>query len=616
MMTRKFFNPKTGRFFIFQIIFLLVFAVSFDGGILAEDQSAVPPELPGGFPMPGAAPAAPGPVLSIKEKLQKTIFLDLRDINVVDVFKFLAVQGNLNIVTSKNVQGRSTLVLNRVSIQDALDILVISNQLAYEIKGDIIYIMTEDEYLQMYGKNFNDKRKVLTRYLKYAKPAYALTTLQAIQSGVGKIVIDEDSGAVVMIDTNEKLLQMNSVLDEMEGKSDTEVVELQYAEAKGLEAQLKAQIDAKGVGSVYADERSNQLVVNAYSDRMKQILPVVKALDKREKAVLIEARILQLTLNPKFDMGINWTKVFRDLSNNELFRNVNLQQSFPIDTTVSTAGSLSSIGIGQVDPGEFEIAMKAMKEVQNTKTLANPRMMVLNRQAAKINIGDRIPYVVTTSTGSGANVSVSEDIRFIDVGVILEVTPVISDNGFITMKIRPEISSQINTLTTPTDNKIPIVNKTFIESSVIVQDGVSVILGGLRRDELSENNKGVPFLMDIPYLGNAFKSRNESMIKTEIVIIITPKIVTGEKDILDQPIGIKDPMPTKVSLNASGPHTKNIFASSRNTAAIGESTGSSAGSQAELQPAEKRQIEPILMPDMDISTIQQGPFGIKRTKES
>ncbi len=266
---------------------------------------------------------------------------------------------------------------------------------------------------------------MLTRYLKYAKPSYGLSALQAIQSGIGKVVIDEETGAVVMIDTNEKLMQMNALLDEIEMKQDTKVVELQYAEAKGLEAQLKPQLDAKGVGSVFADERSNQLVVSAYPDRMNQILPMVNALDKRQKAVLLEARILQLTLNPRLDTGINWTQLFKNISESQ-FRNVNLDSSFPIDPAVSSAGSFGKIAIGKLDPEAFQVTLQGLKEVQNTKTLANPRMMILNRQSAKINIGDRIPYVVTTSTGTGTNVSVSEDIRFIDVGVILEVTPVIS----------------------------------------------------------------------------------------------------------------------------------------------------------------------------------------------
>ncbi len=484
----------------------------------------------------------------VRDRLAKSIFLDLRDINVVDVFKFLAVQGSLNIVTSKNVQGRSTLVLKNVTIGDALDIIVISNELAYEIKGGIIFIMTEDEYNQIYGKSYNDKRKVLTRTLEYVKPSYVVTALQAVQSALGKIIVDEDSGTVVMIDTKEKLLQMNALLDQLEKGLDTKVFELQHATAKEIETQMKPYIDGKGVGSIFGDSRSNQLVVSAYPERMKQILPLLNALDKKNKAVLIEVRILQLTLNPHFDSGINWERLFKRWSD------LDFQSSFPIDTNISSADDIGTVGklaVGVLDDENFEIEIKAMKEIQNSKTLANPRLMIMNREEAKINIGDRIPYVITTSTGSGNNVSVSEDIRFIDTGVILSVTPVISDNGFITMKIRPEISSQTGTLVTPTNNQIPIVNKTYVQSSVIVKDGVTIVLGGLRRDDFTEGNRGVPYMADIPVLGHLFKSRNESLSKTEIVILITPHIVDGDKDVVDQPLEIKSDLDTRGRLRAN-----------------------------------------------------------------
>lgn len=486
----------------------------------------------------------PSPVLADSEELagaleaglDKTIFLDLRDINVVDVFKFLAVQGNLNIVTSKNVQGRSTLLLKDVKIRDALDILVISNQLAYETRGDIIYIMTEDEYTLGHGKSFNDKKKVAIRQLKTAKPSYVLATLQAAQSALGKIIIDEDTGTVVMIDTPEKLLQMNAILDQVEKKLETQVIKLEYAKAEDVVAQLKPQLEGKGVGTVFGDSRSNQIVLSAYPDRLEQAMALVKSLDRQIKAVLIEARIIQIVLNPQYNFGIDWEKAFP--SHN--FHDMTFDTVLPINTATTTGGSLGTFKIGTMPPDNFNVTLQAMKEVKSTKVLANPRVQILDREEAKINIGDRLPYIVTTSTGTGNNVSISEDIRFIDVGVTLAVTPTLNDKGFVSMKIRPEISYKTGDVISGFyKNQIPIVNTTFVESTVIVQDGVSVILGGLIRDEQSETTKGIPYLMDIPYLGNMFKSRQDSNRKTEIVVVITPHIVTGAEDVLDEPIPIK-----------------------------------------------------------------------------
>lgn len=495
-----------------------------------------------------AEPAVPRSSQMHETGLDKTIFLDLRDINVIDVFKFIAVQGSLNIVTSKNVQGRSTLLLRDVKIKDALEILAISNQLAYEMRNNILYIMTEEEYAVTHGKSFNDKKKIVTRTLKTAKPSYAMAALQGIQSSIGKVIIDEDTGTIVMIDIPEKLIQMNSILDQVEKNLETKAIKLQFARAEDVVAQLKPQIEGKGVGTVIADARSNQVILSAYPDRLNNAEKLVQVLDKQTRAVLIETRILQLTLSPSFEFGIDWEKKFPAHNFKNLDFNSNF--TFPDTTTVPDFGQMS---IGTVDRDGFMVSLKAMKEITSAKVLANPKLMILDRQEAKINIGDRIPYVVSTTTAtSGSNTGISQDVRFIDVGLMLAVTPTINDDGFVTMKIRPEISSKTGDVKSfvgsvigadgkplEVSNLIPIVNSTLVESTVIIRDGVSAILGGLIRDEMSENNKGVPFLMDIPFIGHAFKSRSETIKKTEIVIIITPHIVTGEGDMLDEPIPIK-----------------------------------------------------------------------------
>ncbi|PIQ86543.1 MAG: hypothetical protein COV74_04460 [Candidatus Omnitrophica bacterium CG11_big_fil_rev_8_21_14_0_20_45_26] len=485
--------------------------------------------------------------------LQKKIFLDLRDINVVDVLKFLAIEGDINIVTSRNVQGRSTLLLRNVPIQDALDIIVLSNQLAYYMKGDIIYVMTENEYQQLYGENYNDQRKVLTRQLRYVKPSYAASALQSVQSGLGKVLIDEETGTLIMIDTPDKLEAMTELLDEIEKKVETKVIPLSYAKAREVEAQLRTRLDAKSVGSITSDERSNKLFVSAYPERMDEVLPLIEELDSQTKAVLIEARILQITINPKFDFGIDWESQPHK-SSSRLYRNLDIVGSFPISSDISTDSSIGTVGkiaVGNLSNNEFTTELKALKQVQNTEVLANPRLMILNGEEANINIGDRVPYVVTTTTGTGNNVSVSEEIKFIDVGISLVVSPTINEDNMITMRIRPEISSQTGTLTTPAGAKIPQVNTTFIESSVVVKSGKTIILGGLKRDDLTKNDKGFPYLSDIPVLGHLFKSRSDTTKRTEIIILITPKIVTGEKDVIDKPVPIKPMKSDAAAMNTS-----------------------------------------------------------------
>jgi type II secretory pathway component GspD/PulD (secretin) len=120
-------------------------------------------------------------------------------------------------------------------------------------------------------------------------------------------------------------------------------------------------------------------------------------------------------------------------------------------------------------------------------------------------------------------------VTFIDVGTQINVTPTINDDGFVTMKVKPEISSVTDFLTTPSGNKIPIVDSSLAETSVMVKDGVSIIIGGLRRDEKVTTHDKVPYLGDIPIIGAPFNNKTEKKLHTELLILITPHIVTGER---------------------------------------------------------------------------------------
>jgi len=480
---------------------------------------------------PGQVSSEEMPIpFELNEKMGRNISLDLRDMDVVDVYKFLSLRGDFNISISKNLVGRVTLYLKNVSIKDAVDIISISNELAYDIVGEnIIHVMTESEYQSMYGKRFNDKRVVKIIRLDYVKPAYALETLKNIKSDIGRVVIDEDTGAVVIIDTPEIVKKMEGTLDKMDQSLDIHVYDLKYADVGEVASKLKEKIDNKAVGSTQADTRSNQLIVRAFPERLKEAEQIIEALDKKTKAVLIEVRIIKIVFKPGFDMGINWEQMFLK------FRDLAITGSFPISSTITAAGTgIGTIGIGSFGHSDLATEIKLLKQVSSTKVLANPSLMVVNNKEAKIHIGDKLAYVTTTTIGTGDSQRVNEEIHYIDVGVKFLVTPVINDDGFITMKIKPEISSKSGELTTPQNAKVPLINTTQVETSVLIQNGHTVIIAGLRQDDIAESNNGLPVLMDIPIIGNLFKNTSNARTKTEIAILMTPHIVGGSENFVDQ----------------------------------------------------------------------------------
>ncbi|MDD3375614.1 MAG: secretin N-terminal domain-containing protein [Candidatus Omnitrophica bacterium] len=477
----------------------------------------------------------------LEERINRKITLDVRDMNIIDVIKFLAIKGDFNVVTSKSVEGRVTLYLKSVSIEDALDIILISNALAFKIQNDIVHVMSETEYVATYGRKFNDQSIVKTIHLNYSSPAYALSALESVKSNLGKIVIDNDTGTVVMIDTPEAIARMEKALKEIEKPMETYIYNLQYAKADVLAEKLKARIDGNAVGSVMADERSNQLIVRALPDRREEIMKVIKSLDTKTKEVLIEAQIVQITFNPQYDIGIDWNLDFLDSPDPEIrkltFDNVYLDKD-NLTTSDSLYSKFGQIAIGNIDQDHFTATIRALKQVNDTKILSNPRLLVTNGQEAKIHIGDTIPYIITTSTITGDNESISEDVRFVDVGLKLKVSADINDDGFVTMNLAPEIST-VTRYVESRGGGIPQVNKTEVETSVLIKDGTTIIMGGLKKDEKSHSKKGFPVLMDLPFIGKLFSATSDEITKTEIVIFITPRIISGEEHTSDEKGTIK-----------------------------------------------------------------------------
>ncbi len=464
---------------------------------------------------------------TIDERLARKITLDVRDMNIIDVIKFLAMKGDFNVVTSKNVTGRVTLFLKSVSIKDVLDIILISNDLAYQLQTDIVYVMSGAEYETIYGKKYNDKSQVNIVHLKYAKPSYVLAALDNMKSALGKIIIDEDTGSVVLIDTPQVLAQMKKSIDSMETPMEAHTYNLQYAKADVVAEKLRARIDANAVGSIMADERSNQIIVRALPGRREEVEKLIKSLDMKTKEVLIDARVLQVVFKPNFDMGIDWNLDFKGSADKELqkltFKNVFLNDSA---VAGNLATSFGRVAIGSVGVDHFTSAIRALRQVSDTKILSNPKILVTNNEEAKIHVGETVPYIISTTSGTGDNAISSEDVRFIDVGLKLMVTPTINDDGFVTMRLKPEISTVVDKIQSK-GGGIPQVNKTEVETTVMVKDGNSVILGGLKKDEKSHIKKGFPGLMEIPVLGKIFSSTSDSVTRTEIIIFITPHIVSG-----------------------------------------------------------------------------------------
>lgn len=470
--------------------------------------------------------------VTLKEGLGRRIALDLRNIDVTDVLKFLAQKGNINIIVSKTVEGRVTLFVKNVTILEALDIIMTANSLAYEIRpGEVLYVMQDAEYKVLHGKNFKDIRQVRKIELVYASPKAVFKALEAVKSTVGEIMVDEDSGTLVLKDTPTRLLVLENVLASLDKPGMPTIFALQYAKAADVAAALNARLDAKKTGMVTVDQHNNQVIVNCLPERMKEAEEIIKQMDRETKEVLLEVKILKIVLKDEFDMGIDWRLVLKNLQ----IPTTTLVGSFALPSVVANPFAIS---LGYEESAyKYTALVQLLQQFGEARNLSSPSIAVINGEPAKIHVGRTEAYITTTVSSGGTIATTAAQVTFLDVGVMLTVTPIINDMGFVTIKVIPEISSVESYLkykiAVDVENQVPIVARTTADTTVKIKDGTTVIIGGLREDAKVKTINKLPILGDIPVIRWAFRNEIEKTVKTEVVVFLTPHIITGDQDVVD-----------------------------------------------------------------------------------
>ncbi len=466
-------------------------------------------------------------LISFSGLAQTKISLDLKGMDVVEALKTLAAKGNMNLVIGSNVRGRVTMFLKDVAVADAFEIILAANDLASEKKGDITYVMSQRDYELLYGERYGDKKETKVIQLKYAKVSEAEKVLSQIKTKIGRIIADETSGTLIIMDTPKAVAQAAELVKKIDKPTERVVFELGYARAEDLSVKLQ-EILTKGVGVIQVDERTNKIVVTDLKSNINRIREVIVEFDERPLQVLIDAKIVEITPSKKFHSGIDW-----DYWIDKYFR-VQGAFNFPIPVDVTDKISFGTIGIA--DPagkGDYTGIMDFLEIFGETKILSSPRILVLNNEEAKILVGKKDAYITSTTTATGDNPITAQTVNFVDTGVKLYVTPTINKENYVTLKIRPEISSYATDEITVEGQKtdVPIVTTSQAETTVLVKDGVSILIGGLRKVTHEKETRQVPVLGRLPVLGFFFRGNKDEWEKDELVIVLTPRIVAGDRSL-------------------------------------------------------------------------------------
>jgi general secretion pathway protein D len=262
---------------------------------------------------------------------------------------------------------------------------------------------------------------------------------------------------------------------------------------------------------VIADDATNSLVVLATATEFRMIEATLRKLDVLPLQVLIEVTIAEVELNDTLKYGVEWF--------------------FASGNFTTTFSTLADGAVGSAFPGfsflfdsNDKIAvLNALSEVTDIKVISSPSLMVVDNQSARLQVGDQVPVSTGATTSDTGTVT---SIQQLDTGVVLEVTPRVNPGGLVRMEITQEVSTAEETTTSELDS--PTINKRSIETTVAVQTGNTVTLGGLIQDTEEEGVSGVPLLSSIPILGNLFKSTQQVTNRKELLVLITPRVVRNQ----------------------------------------------------------------------------------------
>jgi len=274
-----------------------------------------------------------------------------------------------------------------------------------------------------------------------------------------------------------------------------------------------------GVGEVriIADEENNALVILATRADYAKIIAAVRRLDAMPLQVLVEATIVEVTLTDELSYGLQWfftNSIGDDKSG--------IGELFPL--TVDPSFSYTVLG----GAGNVRGVLNLLAADAKLNVISSPSLMVLDNRTATIKVGDQVPIRTSETTSlstSGTDPLVTSTIQYRDTGVVLEVTPRVNPGGMVMLEITQDVNDVDNTTTSAIDS--PTIIQRSITTSVAVQSGESVVLGGLIRENESVSDSGVPGLRRIPGLGRLFSSKTTSTTRTELLVLITPTAISN-----------------------------------------------------------------------------------------
>ncbi len=409
------------------------------------------------------------------------ITLHVDDLDVRKALEMLSREAGVNILVSPGVSGKVTINLRNKTLYEILSVLADLCHFVVRREQDVIFVTTPAEV----RAGEEDELPVRVYHLNYVKSNDLEAMIKPLLSKRGTMSCSPESGVGI--------------------KGDSEDT---------------------GGNSMAGGEI---LVVQDYEQVLRTVDHVVAQIDVQPNQVLIQAVILQVTLDKNAELGVNFALLdgviggaAQSLGTMGTGAAINAAAGFTPAQVLTTGGKLvegfaedtNGLKFGFVSSNVTGF-IDALEKLGDTKVLACPRLLVLNKQRAEIQLGDRLGYQTATQTQT----STVQEVQFMDVGTLLRLRPFISSDGVIRMEIHPERSSgHID------EAGVPQTHSTQVTTNVMVPNGATIVIGGLMDNEVKKDWQGLPLLSRLPWIGFLFRHTADSTVKKELIVILTPHV--------------------------------------------------------------------------------------------
>jgi MSHA biogenesis protein MshL len=502
--------------------------------------------------------------------------VSVRNIPVQDLLFALARDAKLNIDIHPGINGIVTINAIDQTLQQILTRVAKQVDMRWEIDGPNLVVMTDSPFLRNYKVDYVNMSRDVSGTVSINTQIASTSTSATGGSAAGggnnsstsvKSTAKNDFWQSLEKNLKDILRESDKILPEGSSETVIERSDQQATTGTGAQGQAGARSGAAATGlagspnaaslqqqgttvvkrttfreaaSIIVNPEAGVVVVRATSrqhEKVQEYLDLVLASARRQ--VVIEATIAEVNLSDRYQQGINWQSL-RSLRPSAPQAGFSVAQNptgvpVPNPFATATAAGTFSFLLNYVAPGlGISSTLSLLETFGKVRVLSSPKISVLNNQTAMLKVVDNLVYFEikndsTTTTAGLVTNNFTATAKSISVGLVMSVTPQISENGSILLNVRPTISSKTNDVADPTpgvgQNLVPVIQTREMESMLRLSDGEVAVMGGLMEDRLNNNTSQVPGLGALPGIGNFFRNRSDTSTKTELVIFLKPTII-------------------------------------------------------------------------------------------